>query len=196
MSVSKKGQQRTIAKILLDFQHIFRHLKKKLWGLCWDFFALQFNFDLCWHCRIQLLTDKISFIISYQLRAKKEKSLFISGSFFSSFSDFEIEVLHREVDGGFAEMKVCRVALSYCFLHSLSEKMNEKYGIWLILNSQSNFQPPNPSIIQDFRGFFNFAFNFLDHFKITREFSKQFFLTAIEAQESWRHEIWSVPQKI
>jgi hypothetical protein len=75
------------------------------------------------------LTDKISFIISYQLRAKKEKSLFISGSFFSSFSDFEIEVLHREVDGGFAEMKVCRVALSYCFLHSLSEKMNEKYGI-------------------------------------------------------------------
>jgi hypothetical protein len=47
---------------------------------------------------------------------------FISGflfvAVFSSFFDFQIEVLHREVDGGFAEMKVCRVALSYCFLHS------------------------------------------------------------------------------
>ncbi len=46
-----------------------------------------------------------------------------------------------------------------------------------------------------FRDSFNFAFNFLDHFKITWEFSKQFSLKVIEAQESWRHRIWSVPQK-
>ncbi len=48
---------------------------------------------------------------------------------------------------------------------------------------------------KDFSSLFNFAFNFLDLFKITWEFSKQFSLIAIEAQESWRHRIWSVPQK-
>jgi hypothetical protein len=56
------------------------------------------------------------------VEGRKEKSLFISGSFFF-FPDFEIEVLHREVDGGFAEMKVCRVALRNCFLHSFLSDM-------------------------------------------------------------------------
>jgi hypothetical protein len=56
--------------------------------------------------------DRQNFIHYFlSVEGRKEKSLFISGSFFF-FSDFEIEVLHREVDGGFAEMKVCRVALS------------------------------------------------------------------------------------
>ncbi len=32
--------------------------------------------------------------------------------------------------------------------------------------------------------------------KIAWENSKHIFLTAIEAQESWRHRIWSVPKKI
>jgi hypothetical protein len=36
---------------------------------------------------------------------------------------FEIEVLHREVDGSFAEMKVCRVGLRNCFLHSFLSDM-------------------------------------------------------------------------
>ncbi len=49
---------------------------------------------------------------------------------------------------------------------------------------------------KSFRDSFSFAFSFLDLFKKTWEFSKQFSLTAIEAQESWRHRIWSVPQKI
>jgi hypothetical protein len=100
-------------------------LKKKYFG---DFFALQFNSGSFGHCRIQLLTENfIHYFLSVE--GRKEKSLFISGSFFS-FSDFEIEVLHREVDGSFAEMKVCRVGHRNCFLHSfLSEKINEKYGI-------------------------------------------------------------------
>jgi hypothetical protein len=92
-------------------------LKKKHFGdLYWDFFACQFNFRSFGHCRIQLLSENfIHYFLSVE--GRKEKSLFISGSFFF-FSDFEIEVLHREVDGGFAEVKVCRVALRNCFLHS------------------------------------------------------------------------------
>ncbi len=33
------------------------------------------------------------------------------------------------------------------------KKMSEKYWIWFILNSQSKFQPPNPSIIASYCGF-------------------------------------------
>jgi hypothetical protein len=103
--------------------------KKYFWGFLLGFSACFPNFGSFGHCRIQLLTEKLSFIISHQLRAKK-KNHFLILAVFSSFSDFEIEVLHREVDGGFAEMKVCRVAHRNCFLHSfLSEKNNEKYGI-------------------------------------------------------------------
>ncbi len=33
------------------------------------------------------------------------------------------------------------------------KKISEKYWIWFILNSQSKFQPPNPSIIASYCGF-------------------------------------------
>jgi hypothetical protein len=45
----------------------------------------------------------------------KKKNHFLFLAVFFSFSDFEIEVLHREVDGGLAEVKICRAALSDCF---------------------------------------------------------------------------------
>jgi hypothetical protein len=105
----KESTTKQLQKFLLDFQRIFRHLKKKYF---WDFSI-----------------KKISFIITYQLREGK-KNHFLFLAVFSSFPILRSKFLHREVDGSFAEMKVCRVALSYCFLHSLlSEKMNEKYGI-------------------------------------------------------------------